>query len=411
MKERAERLLRLLFAAPGDLDAWWGFFDALGKAISPDVRTTMLVEVRHPHPSTALFGVRMQAVAEGLLPRRRDGGPRIEALPEGSLFELPRLGARIAGTPVIRQLLAGTGLKAGPGLGVMLGRDGDRVAGVLLLLPRVEGWKPTAADRELLGALAPYLPQASRLHERLLGAGILTSLLDRLVLGVVLLDDRGRVSYANRSAAELLGVSAGLEEDSPTGERDARTEALYRGLTPGRDEGVPYSHPADGRPLQLLETDLDWPSDHGMTARRFRRALFIGDPKLRTGDPTEKMASLYGLTASEAKLAWLLVGDFPLAEAASQLGITQNTARTVLKRILAKTGARRQASLVRLLLSGPGQLRDDAPAASRKPSRKKRARRSTPKRAPEDPPNGGCRPPFGGCSHPLLTRIRGSCPA
>jgi hypothetical protein len=49
-----------------------------------------------------------------------------------------------------------------------------------------------------------------------------------------------------------------------------------------------------------------------------------------------------------------------LSEAAAQLGIAQSTARTVLGRILGKTGTRRQASLVRLLLSGPAQLRSDA---------------------------------------------------
>jgi DNA-binding CsgD family transcriptional regulator len=171
----------------------------------------------------------------------------------------------------------------------------------------------------------------------------------------------------------MLGVEPGIEAASPGGARDARTEALYRGITPdGSDEASLYRHPADGRPLHLLHADLDWSNHRGVAAQRFRRALFIGDPKQRSGDPTEMMGSVYGFTPGEAKLAWLLVGDFSLAEAASQLGITQSTARTVLKRILAKTGARRQASLVRLLLAGPGQLREDAQAPRRSPSLRKR---------------------------------------
>jgi hypothetical protein len=48
-----------------------------------------------------------------------------------------------------------------------------------------------------------------------------------------------------------------------------------------------------------------------------------------------------------------------LSEAAEQLGITGETARTVLKRVLGKTETRSQMDLVRLLLSGPGQLRSD----------------------------------------------------
>jgi DNA-binding CsgD family transcriptional regulator len=375
VSERAERLLPLVFDVPGNPRAWSSLFGALAQAISPDVSVLVLLETAHPTPTTTLFGVDMQHVAVGLLPRRSDGGPRLEALPEGAVFELPRLPPRIANHPVVRQLLEPAGLEAGPGLGMALTHDGPRVTALLLVLPRRKGWKPSAADHALLSELSPYLAQAARLHDRLAGAGVLTSLLDHLVLGVVLLDDRGRVSYANRSAAEMLGVAPGLTDPSLGGERDTRTEALYRGLTPHRpDEKALYSHPADGRPLQLLHTDLDWSSDYGMSAQRFRRALFIGDPKQRSGDPTETMAQLYGLTPGEAKLSWLLIGDFSLAEAATQLGITLSTARTVLKRVLSKTGAPRQASLVRLLLSGPGQLRDDAPPGGRTPSRTKRRR-------------------------------------
>jgi hypothetical protein len=38
----------------------------------------------------------------------------------------------------------------------------------------------------------------------------------------VLLDARGRVTYAHRSAAELLGVEPGLSEPSAPGTRDPR---------------------------------------------------------------------------------------------------------------------------------------------------------------------------------------------
>jgi DNA-binding CsgD family transcriptional regulator len=377
VNEQAERLLPLIFDVPGNPLAWSSFFAALEEAISPEVRVTVLVETTHPLPTTTLFGIDMQHVAAGLLPRRSDGGPRLEALAEGAVFELPRLDARMADHPVVRQLLGPAGLQAGPGLCIALTRDGPRVTALLLVLPRRKGWKPSAADRELLSELAPYLAQAARLHDRLAGGAVLTSLLDHLVLGVILLDDRGHVSYTNRSAADLLGVAPGLADASPGGARDARTEALYRGITPdgpGEGEGALYRHPADGRPLHLLHADLDWSNGHGLAAQRFRRALFIGDPKQSSGDPTQTMGSVYGFTPGEAKLAWLLVGDFSLAEAASQLCITQSTARTVLKRILAKTGARRQASLVRLLLSGPGQLRDDAQPSRGRPPRAKRRR-------------------------------------
>jgi DNA-binding CsgD family transcriptional regulator len=43
----------------------------------------------------------------------------------------------------------------------------------------------------------------------------------------------------------------------------------------------------------------------------------------------------------------------PVEEAADQLGVSVNTAKTHLKRVFAKTGVTRQAELVYLLLTGP----------------------------------------------------------
>jgi len=361
--ERAAHLLELLFRAPGDLPGWRAFYGAFERAISPGARVVTLVESAQPVASTIAFGLDTQTVVPGALPRRTDGKPRIEALPPGAMFELPRLGSRIARNPVVQKLLESQGLRAGPGLGVMLGREIDRTGAILLVLPCTEDWAPSADDRALLASIAPFLPLAALLHERMAGANALTSLLDHLRMSVILLDDHGRVSYANRSAAELLGVEPGLSNLGAGKRREARSEALFRTVRGGgEDDAGVHRHPADGRPLQVLESQLDWPDDLNLSGRHFRNALFIGDPKQRTGDPFENLGSMYGLTPSESRLAWLLVGDLTLTEAAAQLCITQSTARTVLKRVLAKTGTRRQASLVRLLLSGPAQLRTDSGA-------------------------------------------------
>jgi DNA-binding CsgD family transcriptional regulator len=376
--ERVVRLLQLLFEAPTDRQAWTPFFEALGAAISPDVRVAILVERRQPSPTVALFGAGFESVVEGTLPRRTDGGPRIDRLPVGAVFELPRLPPALRRDPLIERLLAPTGLLPGPGLGIVVDRSGDRASGALLVLPRREGWKPTPTDRQLLETLAPFLAQATRHQARFFDAGAVTSILDRLALGVALIDERGRVSYLNRSAAEMLSVEPGLSDPGESAEPDARTGALYRTVRPADDAGgSQYRHPIDGRPLHVLSTRLEWPAWQGHPARRFARALFIGDLKQGSGDPFGNLGRLYGLTESEAQLAALLVGDFTVMQAAEHLGITESTARTVLKRILAKTGTRRQASLVRLLLSGPGQIRDDhSPRADQKrPARSLRKRR------------------------------------
>jgi DNA-binding CsgD family transcriptional regulator len=63
------------------------------------------------------------------------------------------------------------------------------------------------------------------------------------------------------------------------------------------------------------------------------------------------VATVHGLTPTEALLAVAIAEGKSLAEFAAARGCSEQTARTHLKRILDKTQARRQADLVRILLS------------------------------------------------------------
>jgi DNA-binding CsgD family transcriptional regulator len=203
-----------------------------------------------------------------------------------------------------------------------------------------------------------------RLHERGRDSEALLAVFDQLVLGVVFVDERGRVSFANRSASEILGVIPGfassevLAGDAP----DERTRALERLLRSEQGElsARVYPHPLDGRPLQVLATPFRWRHADGFEQARFTRALFIGDPKQLTGDPIGVLHALYGLTRGETRLTLLLLSGCSIEEAARLLGISVGTARGVLKKVFEKTGANRQAALVRLLLAGFGQVRPSA---------------------------------------------------
>jgi DNA-binding CsgD family transcriptional regulator len=88
-------------------------------------------------------------------------------------------------------------------------------------------------------------------------------------------------------------------------------------------------------------------------------ALFIGDPDQKPRASPEALRDLFQLTRTEAALAAALAGGVSLIEAANQLGVTHNTARSHLRAVFSKTGAHRQSQLVRLVqaslaeLSGP----------------------------------------------------------
>ncbi len=79
--------------------------------------------------------------------------------------------------------------------------------------------------------------------------------------------------------------------------------------------------------------------------------VYICDPASQKNTKESFVAKLFGLTISEASLAVLLADGMTLGEAGKKLNIAENTARTVSKRIFAKTGARRQTELVRLIFN------------------------------------------------------------
>ena len=64
------------------------------------------------------------------------------------------------------------------------------------------------------------------------------------------------------------------------------------------------------------------------------------------------LAALHGLSGSEAALAHALSLGESIVGAGEQLNLTTETARNYSKRIYEKTGAKGQADLVRLILTG-----------------------------------------------------------
>jgi len=100
-------------------------------------------------------------------------------------------------------------------------------------------------------------------------------------------------------------------------------------------------------------------------------ALFVHKAALDAPAPTEAIAKLYNLTPSELRvlLAIVQVGGVP--ETAEALGVGEATVKTHLHRLFGKTGAARQADLVKLVagFSSPvvGRPRLPAPPDHRHP--------------------------------------------
>jgi DNA-binding CsgD family transcriptional regulator len=79
------------------------------------------------------------------------------------------------------------------------------------------------------------------------------------------------------------------------------------------------------------------------------------------GTVARQLESMFGMTPAEARLTEALVQGQSLQQYAEARRVTMSTVRTQLKAATAKTGTRRQADLVRIVLTGPAVLRLASP--------------------------------------------------
>ncbi len=191
------------------------------------------------------------------------------------------------------------------------------------------------------------------------------AVLDRLDVGVILLDAMGRPSFINARAADITARGDGFNAGRAgvTASLPAETRALQAAIAAAMAEataaGVRAAGEAGSRRLYLSRpsglaplavTVMPVAGTGGGDGQEARLALFVVDPEAPTRIDTCGLGAAYGLTPREATVAALLSRGSDVAQAAKTLGIGVSSARQYLKRVLDKTGTRRQANLVRLVL-------------------------------------------------------------
>jgi len=79
--------------------------------------------------------------------------------------------------------------------------------------------------------------------------------------------------------------------------------------------------------------------------------VYLSGDRWSSSDRCDLLVDLFNLLPSEARLAWAIAQGHSIATAAEKLGVTTETARGYSKQIYAKTGARGQADLVRIIFT------------------------------------------------------------
>ena len=221
------------------------------------------------------------------------------------------------------------------------------------------------SDVLLLEMLMPHLQRALDLHGRLVEdrserAAALEAL-DAIPVGILLLDRSGRALVVNRAASEILAQKDGLilgaegltasTRDETQSLRHLVMEAAGAAAASGsRSAGVLAVCRASAR--RAFSVFVKPIGDQESDCHRVRHAVavFVVDPDRRIRADESVLRYLYGFTPAESRVATVLLQGESVEEAARDLDVSVNTARTHMKHLFEKTDTNRHRELVRLLL-------------------------------------------------------------
>lgn len=181
------------------------------------------------------------------------------------------------------------------------------------------------------------------------------AMLDRLQAAAIVTDGVGRILKMNEAADELIRARRGLGERKGRlcGEEHLAHDRLQHALasvvgTGAADVVVIRSN--GGRPLTLEIEPIPAPT-RAPSQPAFVALVLVNDPMRSPAVSLEHVQDLYDLTAAEARVALAVLEHDKLQSIADTLGRSLGTVRAQLAQVLAKTGTRRQAELVRLLMA------------------------------------------------------------
>jgi DNA-binding CsgD family transcriptional regulator len=223
------------------------------------------------------------------------------------------------------------------------------------------------ASIALLQILLPHAHIALQIHARLRAENIHNRFaeltLNAMSAAVFLVNAAGQVQYMNQLAVSCIEKRDGLLlkgavlTASNTNE-DAKLKLIILGAV---SVGMTTTHTVPGgaltisrqrsqRPLHLVVL----PVPENRESMGIPCALvFVSDSTALPKSRATLMQMIYGLTPTEARFADFLLEGLTVRDVADRLGITIETARFHLKRVLAKTATHRQTELMRLMLSLP----------------------------------------------------------
>jgi DNA-binding CsgD family transcriptional regulator len=275
-------------------------------------------------------------------------------LAEGRVYALPELlrGGDPAHDAYRLALLAPSGMNL---LRMMRLAEPGGVSAWLTLSRGEEDF--SAGDDALIVALAPFLRAALGafvvMERARNAAAIAGEAISRMAFAWATLDAHGVVLDCDAQGAKLLAEPGRLTRGGG-GRLTAREGEVARAIAAaiaalaGNPQARPRAIVLSREPwLDMLLVPASLRA--GATGPAPSLIAYFHADRWSSADRCEQLGQLFDLLPSEARLALALSRGMSIAEAAGELGLTVESARTYSKRIYAKTGARGQADLVRFI--------------------------------------------------------------
>ena len=206
----------------------------------------------------------------------------------------------------------------------------------------------------------------------------LCATLDHFDAGFVAVLPDSTILHANRTAREM--ISGGWPIQASNGCLQAcskkATSLLLNSLR--QLSGSNESSPPDGICLDVCLADATSPKGGAIATMKplvdaklnpSPVALFVTSLRSRRDCPLSGVAECFGLTPAETRTLHRFLEGGTVAEAALALGVSENTVKTHLQNIFAKTRLSRQGQLIRLVNDFKPPLRPLRAGASGKAGR------------------------------------------
>jgi DNA-binding CsgD family transcriptional regulator len=218
-------------------------------------------------------------------------------------------------------------------------------------------------DRQLGRILSPHIRRAVTIGDLLNSQAIeinnLEAALSALTIGVILTDDQANILYANAAAEAML--FAGHPIRSTGGvlgtQSGAATSILWKAINQAVTEeanlgtlgiDVPLSNSEHTGNIMAHVLPLERRANVALPGKR-QAAIFIAGDAWQSYVALDILATIYRLTDTEAQVLKRVGDGETCDEIARSMDVAISTVRTHVNRLLAKTGARRQAQLVQLV--------------------------------------------------------------